>query len=286
MHSITEHVYVEVGYNGSNNGVLDTGGGDLILVDAPQLPADALEWAGTVADLGTVRYLINTDHHLDHTVGNGWLGGLLVAHEGTRQRLAHDAPTREQLRSLFHTLGPNSVPLLDGYRPRLPEITFDRRLDLWLGDRRVALIHAPGHTANTIFVHLPDDGVLFTGDNVCEAGLPAFGDASVRDFFDAIDLATSLPFDYLVPGHGKVSGRDVLVGYRELGRALVRRVADAQARGASRAECAEEIRYEDRIHRNVDAHPDYPEAYIEQLQRSSIEKIYDDLAAHPELRHR
>jgi cyclase len=286
MKRISDRVYVEVGFHGSNVGALDGGSGELVLIDAPQLPLDAQRWSSAVAALGTPRFLVNTDHHPDHTIGNRWLAGTVVAHRRTRARLVAEPPALDYLTSLFSKIGPDSVALLDGYKPRLPEVTFDERLELWVGDRHVVLIHAPGHTENTIFVHLPDDGVLFTGDDVCEASLPAFVDTNLSDFFSALDLAESLPFEHLVPGHGEVSDRGLLQHYRELARELIRRIATAVDAGASRDDVGATIRYTDRIHVDVGDHPDYPADLVDHFQRLSVERIYDDLSRDPSLRSR
>lgn len=287
MQRVSDRVHVEVGYHGSNTAVLDGGFGELVLVDAPQLPTDARHWAEVVAAFGTPRYLVNTDHHPDHTVGNRWLGGTLVAHTGTRQRLASEPPPLEYLLRLFAVLDADAVPMLDGYEPRLPEITFNERLELWVGDRHIELVHAPAHTANTIMAYVPDEGVLFTGDNVCESSLPAFVDSCLHGFFDALDLAASLAFEHLVPGHGRVAGRELLTRYREWGREVIGRVSDARARGASREECGATIRYDDRIHRDLgNGLADYPPDLVDTFQRASIEKIFDELERDPSLRDR
>jgi cyclase len=284
---VTARVHVEIGFNGSNNGFLDAGNGELVLIDAPQLPTDAIRWAAEVARYGSPRYLINTDHHPDHTVGNRWLEGVVVAHSVTRQRLRDDPPSVDYLRDLFSVLDEEAAALLDGYSPRLPEVTFDDRLELWVGDREAQLFHAPAHTMNTIMVWIPEEGVLFTGDNVCEASLPAFVDSTIAGFFDAIDLAASLPFEHLVPGHGKVSGREILEHYRELGRELVGRVARMRESGATREECGAQIRYEDRIHSNIGPRlADYPAELVDTFQRGSVVKIYDELEQDPSLRER
>ncbi|MBS1677565.1 MAG: MBL fold metallo-hydrolase [Actinobacteria bacterium] len=285
MERIADNFFVEVGFHGSNNSVLRVGG-RLVLFDAPQLPRDAQRWRREVEALGRVDYLVNTDHHPDHTVGNRWLPGTVVAHARTRQRLARPEVGVDYLRELFGVIGPDSVPDLDDYAPRLPEVTFEDELTLWIEDAEVRLMHAPGHTENTVMAYLPDSRILVAGDNVCEASLPAFQDANVVRLFDALDLAASLPFERLVPGHGAVVGPEGLDRFRTELRALVGAVGEAMDAGRSRAECAATLRYEDRIHRDLPAGADYPPALVEAFQRASIETIFDQIAADPAVRGR
>lgn len=286
LRRLTDRVLVETQHLGSNNGIVEGGDGTLALVDAPHRPTDAIAWARTVAEHGDARWLINTDHHPDHTIGNRWLGGTVVAHERTRARLVEEPPTLEYLRDLLAVIDAEAVPLLDDYEVRLPEITFSERAELFVGDLRLELLHQPGHTANTILVHVPSEGVLFSGDNVCELGLPSFQDSSLPNFFDAIDRVESLDWDLLVPGHGEVSGRDVLDRYRSQGRQVVADVAAAQDRGESREQAVAEIRFEDLIHVGVGGAPGYPESLIEHFQARSIGQVFDDLRTHPSLRDR
>ena len=286
LRRLTGRVLVETQHLGSNNGIVESGDGTLALVDAPHRPTDAIAWAATVAELGTPAFLINTDHHPDHTIGNRWVPGTVVSHRITRERLFDAAPTREYLRDLFAVIDEAAVPLVDDYEVRLADVTFDERMQLFVGDRRLELHHAPGHTINTILVHVPEEGVLFTGDDVCNLGLPAFLDATVPNFFDAIDRAAALEFEHLVPGHGEPGGRELLDRYRELGRELVGRVADARDRGQTREECGERIRFEDLIHADTGGSPGYPQDLIEFFQKASIEQIFDDLEAAPALRDR
>ncbi|CAB4924707.1 unannotated protein [freshwater metagenome] len=286
LRRLTDRVLVETQHLGSNNGIVEGGDGTLALVDAPHRPTDAIAWARTVAEHGDARWLINTDHHPDHTIGNRWVPGTVVSHRVTRERLVTGAPSHEYLRDLFAVIDEAAVPLVDDYEVRLADVTFDDRMQLIVGDRRLELHHAPGHTVNTILVHVPDEGVLFTGDDVCNLGLPAFLDASVERFFDAIDRAEALAFEHLVPGHGEPGGRELLDRYRQLGRELVGRVADARERGETRQECADRIRFEDLIHADTGGAPGYPDDLIEHFQRRSIEQIFDDLEAAPALRDR
>jgi cyclase len=277
MLRVSDRIHVETGHRGSNQGVVGAAGSELLLVDAPQLPADAVRWARRVAELGDVRHLVNTDHHPDHTIGNRWLPGTVVAHRGTRERLVHHAPSLPYLRELIGTLDPPSVPLLDGYAVRPPQLTFADRLDLSLGDLAVQLHHVPGHTANTIVAWVPDEGVLFTGDTVCEEGLPGFSDARLAEVFTALDTVAAFSAQTIVPGHGAVGGPDLVDAFRDRVRSLVAEVAAARARGDDRDRCAATIRYPDPIHAG------FPPDLADAFQRASIERLFDDLEEDPGL---
>jgi cyclase len=139
LRRLTPRVQVETERLGSNNGIVEGGDGTVALVDAPHRPTDAIAWARTVAGVGTVRFLVNTDHHPDHTIGNRWLPGTVVAHRLTRSRLVEAPPTREYLRDLLAVIDPEAVPLVDDYAVRLAEVTFDDTMTLHVGDLRLEL---------------------------------------------------------------------------------------------------------------------------------------------------
>jgi cyclase len=209
LQQITSRVHVEVAHLGSNNSII-VGDDGLILVDSPHRPTDAIRWNETVSQFGTTRFVVNTDHHPDHTIGNFWQGGEVVAHRGTRERLLTEPPTDEYLRDLFARIDPEAVPWVDDYTVRVPNVVFSERLDLHVAGASLELTFRPGHTANSLLAWFPGDAVVFTGDIVCEAGLPSFQDSRLVNWFDAIDAVAEYDFEYLVPGHGEVADRAVV----------------------------------------------------------------------------
>ena len=61
----------------------------------------------------------------------------------------------------------------DGIELALPTKTFDGEMEVRVGGRRVRLIEVgPAHTEGDVIVHLPDDGVVFTGDILFHGGHP------------------------------------------------------------------------------------------------------------------
>jgi cyclase len=279
---VSRSVHVEVENLGSNNSII-TGTDGLVLIDTPHRPTDAIQWAKTAAGFGPTRYVVNTDHHPDHTIGNFWQGGDVVAQLGTRERLLNDAPTPQYLHDLMLRIDPDAVSLLDSYSVRVPNIVFSQRLDLHVGDIDLELTFQPGHTANSLIAWLPAESVVFTGDIVCEAGLPSFQDSRLQNWFDAIDAVSAYDFAVLIPGHGEVADRSVLDRYRQLGREVVGEVASAIQAGHDRAEACDEIRFADNIHVDTENYVGYPDPLIEMFQRRSIARIYDDLIEQPGL---
>ncbi|AVZ39255.1 MULTISPECIES: MBL fold metallo-hydrolase [unclassified Dietzia] len=278
---VSPHVHVETAYLGSNNSII-VGTDGVALVDTPHKPTDAQAWRRVVEGFGTTRFVVNTDHHPDHTIGNFWMGGEVVSHRGTRDRLLRDAPTEEYLRDLFEVIDPDAVDLLPSYSVRVPEVVFQDRLDLHLGDVHLELRFQPGHTANSLLAYLPQDGVIFTGDIVCESSLPSFQDCRLWDWFDAIDAVESYDFDVLVPGHGEVTDRSAVERYRQWGRDVAGEVAAAIDAGRTLEQACDEIRFADLIHVGNEGYTGYPDSLIEMFQRNSIARIYHDLSERPE----
>lgn len=276
MEQIVSGIYVETGNLGSNNSII-VADGDAILIDAPHKPTDAVRWREIVASHGEVRYLIHTDHHIDHTLGNRWLPGMIVSHEVTRQRMAEEYPEWPYIMELLTVVDPESLELMSDFSLRLPEITFSERLWLHVGDIKIELIHLPGHTANSLIAYLPEQGVIFAGDNVCEAGLPAFHDAHIGDWFRAMDYIESLDFETLIPGHGEAASRQTVSNFRGQTSELVGQVEDAIRDGKIREEAAGQIGFEDNIHTGTTSYVGYPEDLILSFQRKSVLSIYDEL---------
>lgn len=277
MEQVTSNIYVETGNLGSNDSIIVTDQGT-VLVDAPHKPTDAARWRDTVNSFGEVSYLVHTDHHIDHTLGNFLLPGTIVSHSVTRRRMMEEYPSWAYIKELLEVIDPEGLSLMTDFSLRLPKITFKDKMQLHLGDVTLELTHLPGHTANSLVVHIPEQGVLFSGDNVCEAGLPSFQDASVSSLFETLDYISGLDFEILVPGHGEVGTKRTVETFRDQVHDLVRQVQEAVQEGIPKEEAADRIRFEDRIHTDTQSYVGYPDNLIEEFQRRSVLSIYDQLA--------
>jgi cyclase len=166
---------------------------------------------------------------------------------------------------------------LAGYQRRVPAITFTDRMSLQIGDVEFELIHAPGHTLNTIAIHLPQQGIVFVGDAVCEAGIPSFVDADTYAWLDTINKIEALGAHHVITGHGEVCGPEILPVFRQELEVVIGEVERRVGLGQTREQVAAEVTYEDRIHTSVNGWTGYPQAVVDMIIRLSVERIYDDI---------
>ena len=94
MEQATENVFVETGLRGCNPGYVVTSAG-VVVVDTPQLPTKAVEMRRQAETHGEIRYLINTEHHVDHIFGNYYFkgSGTVVNHRGLYENFMVVTPT-------------------------------------------------------------------------------------------------------------------------------------------------------------------------------------------------
>lgn len=139
----------------------------------------------------TVKYIINTHGHYDHTSGNSHVmkktGAPLLIHENDRGYINGFQPAETGLFS--DTAGRESKKFLllrDG-----DSITF--------GNSRLWVISTPGHTRGGICLY--SDGNLFTGDTLFTEGV---GRTDLSDSSES-DLVNSLKYKiFTLPGDTKI----------------------------------------------------------------------------------
>ena len=210
MRRVGPHTHAEIYMMGCNPGYVVTSDG-VVMIDAPQRALDAVRWRERLLEQGPIRYLINTEPHGDHTIGNAWFPGVTVVGQ-KRLKACFQAyidrfgggPTGRLQRA--RTEDPDSVWLMDhpDYPPyNGPTQLFDDRLTLHVGNHTIECLHMPGHTAPQTSVFLPDEGVVFTGDNVfcrCQTWLQ---EADPWLWLDALQAIDALDVETIVPGHGE-----------------------------------------------------------------------------------
>ena len=200
MEQISRNVFTETRVRGCNPGFVVTSEG-IVLIDTGIDLAFAKRWAEEIAKRGKVRFILNTEHHMDHFVANSLFDGEVVAHQAARDTMLKMSIDFIQKRSEFLYNDPCPIP--DDHQLKLPNITFTKQMTIYSGDHTFQLIHTPGHTAGQSIVYIPEEKVAFTGDNVFHKTKTAAHDAvSLSDWVDGLKALEQMDVDVIVPGHG------------------------------------------------------------------------------------
>ena len=116
----------------------------------------------------------------------------------------------------------------------LPTITVEERLTLYRGNRRIDIRHfGNGHTAADLVVHLPNEGILMTGDLVVWP-VPLVGNpqSHIGDWAATLDKLRALKPTVIVPGHGQILRDDsYLKTLSEMFASIKQQVEEAVAKG-------------------------------------------------------
>ncbi|MFI5613356.1 MBL fold metallo-hydrolase [Amycolatopsis sp. NPDC051903] len=104
-------------------------------------------------------------------------------------------------------LHPDDAKLWARVNPgRLPDAELADGQVLTVAGSPVVVLHTPGHTAGSVCLHLPDEGLLFSGDTLLAGGLGMTGDvlSSRSTLLDSVRRKLLvLPGETVVhPGHG------------------------------------------------------------------------------------
>lgn len=169
-----------------------------------------------------VTLVINTGGQ-DHR----WLGNGYWAEQGARIVAAAAAVEDQRARAsmqmtmLSQLIGDG----LAGTEPVYASETFEDRLGLTIGDRKIEIVHAsPAHTPGDAFVWLPAERVVFAGDIVfTERLLGVLEFSSSAGWIEAFEMMAALDPLHVVPGHGapttleraRADTYDYLVNLRE-----------------------------------------------------------------------
>jgi glyoxylase-like metal-dependent hydrolase (beta-lactamase superfamily II) len=259
LHEVADGVWAYLqpdgGWGWSNAGLV-TGDRTSLLVDTLfdlRLTGEMLDEMRRVTPAAErIDTVVNTHANGDHCYGNALVADSdIIASARCAEEMAQlPASAMAGVVRAAPTLGPGGDFLarifapfsFEGIETALPTATFEGRLDLSVADRPVTLLEVgPAHTAGDIVVHLPEDGVVFTGDILFHGGHPIVWAGPVANWVTACDRVLELDASVIVPGHGPLatpSAVDDLKSYFEFLTTEARLRHDA---GMSALEAAQDI---------------------------------------------
>jgi cyclase len=275
VEKISEHVYVYRDSRHTNLGLIIMPHGP-VLVDSPMLPDDAREWREAVVAITTERplYLINTDHHLGHSLGNwAFPETPTITHRYTAYWMLekYDATFRSRLVESFRGAQPAVAAELETLALPRPRMGVVDELTLHIGEFAVELHHVGGHTPGTLLVRVPQDEVLFTGDVVIEGGLPYLGDANSRQWLDALKKISSFNARFIMPGHGTQATQATLDYIGQYVQTICATVEEYYNAGLSRKDVVSKVKALDGF--TIEGED---RGRAEQRLKASLQRVYDE----------
>lgn len=208
MTELTRGVYAYVqaggGFCVSNAGLI-AGRAGSVAVDAlfvPRMTRAFLDQAACVA-AAPIETLIDTHHHVDHTLGNhAFAGRTIIGHALTRSEMQRVGDMRGRIAAAAPHFAADLAAEIAIVPPNL---TYTERMTLHLDEREVQLIHVPtAHTIDDTLVYLPAERLLFAGDVAFFYVTPLAFEGSILGWLEAIGTVEGMDVERIVPGHGPV----------------------------------------------------------------------------------
>ena len=144
----------------------------------------------------SVRYLINTHFHADHTTGTCFFPEAQVV---SHRLCAEILSTRG--RESLERMKENS-PEFEPVKLVIPNITFEDELTIDLGELRLTLRSSPGHSPDSIVCLVQGEDILFAADTVMP--IPYFVDGSFIELEQSLASLLDEEYENIVQGHGEI----------------------------------------------------------------------------------
>ena len=150
---------------------------------------NALEDVNTLVDTGSDGNLLPEVEKIYTGVGKKGVDRVILTHDHFDHSGGLPAINKKYKPEVYAFSGDHMkyLPLTDGQIIRM-------------GDRDFEVIHAPGHSSDSICLYCKDERVLFSGDTSIQINSP--GGTYEKAFVNALERLSTLDVETIYPGHG------------------------------------------------------------------------------------
>jgi glyoxylase-like metal-dependent hydrolase (beta-lactamase superfamily II) len=239
MTRVSERILVLHGSYMENNVTAVATDVGLVVVDSTGIPSTARRMRDIIRqEFGRddFVYLINTHYHWDHSWGNmAFPEATTIAHEGCGRRMRDNesqmsrtiesfkrnldesrrrlegmeagSDEEKQTRAFIAEVERAIADYSEDFRMLPPVISFNDRMTLDLGDITLEMAYfGRSHSGTDIFIHIPEEGILLTGDIFLDGRwLPLFSAGGPLDIPRWIEVLDGFLGDdnirQVIPGH-------------------------------------------------------------------------------------
>ena len=245
----TEIIELETGvfarlHEGLTNAGIIVGDDSVLIIDSLRVPSFARDLIKDVKDITDkpIKFVIDTHSHWDHSWGNEeFPDATIIGHKNCYAEMI-DVEWNEQWRK--KVTSSNDPWSEEGNIVNItpPNMTFETSMQLYFGGRELDLKYfGRAHTSGDIYIHLPKEKIVFTGDVAQDGGVPYLGDCYPVDWPDTDNKLAALPIERFMSGHGPIGDHKALEGARDFIHNLVDSVKSAIADGQNSVQASESV---------------------------------------------
>ena len=245
----TEIVELEAGvyarlHEGLTNAGIIIGDDSVLVIDSLRVPSfarDLIQDVKTITEK-PIEFVIDTHSHWDHSWGNEeFPDATIIGHKNCYAEMI-DVEANEQGRK--KVVRSNDPWSQEGNLVNItpPNMTFETSMQLYFGGRELDLKYfGRAHTSGDIYIHLPKEKIVFTGDVAQDGGVPYLGDCYPADWPETDNQLASLPIEKFMSGHGPIGDHNALVEAKDFIHTLVDSVKHAIADGQDSSQASKYV---------------------------------------------
>ena len=277
MEQISPNVYFNTSYDGINVGAVLTNYGT-IAIDVPSYPRDARDWAMQLhhLDKDPLQHLILTDYHGDRVINARWLNAPIISHQATADKLfAYDKRFPQSLLESLNSRNSEKGRDLSNSPVEKPAISFSKNLYLERGDCHIELLSAPGPNPGNVWVYLPKEHVLFTGDSLVIDRHPFLNEANTKAWLETLDRLMQMApqLRAIIPGRGRLATSQDIEPLQNYLQLIRQRIKEHMTNGLTQDETAvyiPELLSMFPIHH-------LPTDWVKRQIKLSLARVYDEI---------
>ena len=194
-------------HEGLTNAGFIVGDESVLVIDSLRVPSFAKDLIRDIKKVTDkpVNYVVDTHSHWDHSWGNQvFPDATIIGHENCYGEMLDVEATTRWRNKVVSANDPWSKEAAT-VKITPPNLTFQTSMRLYFGGRQIDLRYfGRAHTSGDIFIHLPVDKILFTGDVAQNGGVPFLGDGYLEDWPDTDARLLELPMEQFMAGHGPI----------------------------------------------------------------------------------
>lgn len=239
----TEIIELEAGvyarlHEGLTNAGIIVGDNGVLVIDSLRVPSFARDLIKDVRHITSkpIQYLIDTHSHWDHSWGNEeFPEATIIGHENCYDEMV-DVEANQRWRDKI--IAANDPWSEEAHLVKItpPNLTFETSMRLFFGGREIILKYlGKAHTSGDIFIHLPNERIVFTGDVAQDGGVPYLGDSYPDEWPETDNRMVELHVERFVSGHGPVGNHEALMQARDFIHSLIHNLKTAIQEGQDEA---------------------------------------------------